>query len=126
MYNLTQEDFQTFKAECQKWLDFFGITEWEIAYRFDYMGCRAQCDANWRSRQCTFSLTTHGQDYDHFDVKKSAFHEVCELLLTDLELTALDDSVPYDERKVQAESARHSIIRRLENSVFRKGAHYAR
>lgn len=126
MYNLTQEDFQTFKAECQKWLDFFGITEWEISYSFEYLENRAESRVHWTGRQCTFCLTTHSPKWDEFDVRKSAFHEVCELLLVVMEHTALDEEIPYSERKGLVESERHAVIRRLENSVFRKGAHYAR
>lgn len=127
MYSLTEDDFQTFKSECQKWLDFFGLTEWEISYRFEYLETgRAESRINWLGRQCVFCLTTHGPDHDHFDVRKSAFHEACELLLVIMERTALDEEIPYNERKGLVESERHAVIRRLENSVFRKGAHHAR
>lgn len=125
MYDLTEEDFQIFKTECQKWLDFFGITEWEISYKFEYMDCRAECRVNWRGRQCILCLTTHRPKWEKFDVRKSAFHEVCELLLTEMEYTALDEEIPYSERKGLVESERHGVIRRLENSVFQKGTHYA-
>lgn len=122
MYALTESDFKLFKLECQKWLSFFGITEWEISYLFESLdGTRAESRVNWRSRQCVFVLTTHSPKADRFDVQKSAFHEVCELLLTELELLAFDDEIPQEARRDMAESARHAVIRRLENSVFAKG-----
>lgn len=126
MYDLTEEDFQIFKAECKKWLDFFGITEWEISYSFEYLESRAESRIHWRGKQCTFCLTTHSPKWDKFDARKSAFHEVCELLLTEMEFTALDEEIPYKERKGLTESARHGVIRRLENSVFRNGISHAR
>jgi hypothetical protein len=29
-----KSDFDIFKAECERWIKFFGLTEWEIDYAF--------------------------------------------------------------------------------------------
>lgn len=121
MFQLSEKDFDIFKSECLKWIDLFGITEWEISFSFEYLeNARAECRINWLGKTCVICLTNFSPKYDKFDIKKSAFHEVCELLLTEMEYISLDEEIPYDERKGLTESARHSVIRRMENSIFKR------
>lgn len=94
-----------------------------VNFAFEHLeSSRAECLVNWTGKSCTIVLGKFPKDdMEIDDVRKSAFHEVCELLLTDMEFTALDEAIPHDERKVLTEVARHGVIRRLENSVFKMG-----
>lgn len=123
MRQLTESDFAIFKAEVEKWIALFGLKDWAVTFDFSPLeNSRAECCVNWHAKA---ALITLGQfprgEVTQDDVRRSAFHEVCELLLTDMEFTALDEAIPYDERKVLTEVARHGVIRRLENSVFKMG-----
>ena len=122
MVELQQRDFEVFVEESKYWLDFFGIKDWSINFRFKELheGFRAECKVNWSGRICYLCLsTTHKEKPSDLEIRKSAFHEVLELLLIDLEYTLLDEKIPTEERKYLAEVQRHSLIRRFENTVFK-------
>ncbi|WP_304048942.1 hypothetical protein [Desulfovibrio piger] len=123
MNQLDNQAFALFKSECQKWIDLLGLKDWSVNFAFEHLeSSRAECLVNWTGKSCTIVLGKFPKDdMEIDDVRKSAFHEVCELLLTDMEFTALDEAIPHDERKVLTEVARHGVIRRLENSVFKMG-----
>lgn len=118
---LQQADFDIFVQECKYWIDFFGIKDWSINYKFKELheNFRAECRVNWSGRVCSLCLSTvwKGEVTD-LDIRRSAFHEVMELLLTDFDHTVLDDKIPLEERKYLAEVQRHSLIRRFENTIF--------
>ena len=121
MQQLTENDFALFKAEAQKWIDLFGLKDWDVTFDFSHLeNSSAECFVNWHAK-C--ALITLGQfprgEVTQDDVRRSAFHEVCELLLSDMEFTALNEEIPHSERKLMTEVARHAVIRRLENSVFK-------
>ena len=115
----TAKDFALFKKECEKWIDFFGLTNWRVVY------CREQYEED---AHAWFSTNSEGMvatialcpDWKHEEVtteqiKKSAFHEVCEMMFSHLQ--DLAQSRYWDPVEYQTE--RHAIIRRLENSVFK-------
>nr|DAE79003.1 MAG TPA: hypothetical protein [Caudoviricetes sp.] len=121
IYELEQRHFDIFKDEARKWINLFGLKDWEIFFRFEEMEDfdRALCRTNWAGKVCNLALARwHSEERTEGDIRKYAFHEVCELLLTEMERIALDEEIPYTERKGLAEAARHGVIRRLENSVF--------
>lgn len=120
MQQLTEKDFTIFKEEAQKWIDTFGLKDWEVTFDFSPLeNSSAECRVNWHAKA---ALLTLGQfprwEVTQDDVRRSAFHEVCELLLSDMEFTALNDEILHAERKLLTEVARHAVIRRLENSIF--------
>lgn len=121
IYELEQRHFDIFKDEARKWINLFGLKDWEIFFRFEETEDfdRALCHTNWAGKVCNLTLARwHSEERTEGDIQKYAFHEVCELLLTEMERIALDEEIPYTERKGLAEAARHGVIRRLENSVF--------
>lgn len=121
MRQLTEGDFALFKAEAEKWIALFGLKDWAVTFDFSPLeNSRAECCVNWHAKA---ALITLGQfprgEVTQDDVRRFAFHEVCELLLSDMEFTALNEEIPHAERKLMTEVARHAVIRRLENSVFK-------
>ena len=117
-YKTTKKDFKEFKAECEKWVGYFGIKDWEITYRSDNDGdCRGSCASDYASRIAIIALGREFSDIpERLEIKKVAFHEVCELLLSPLRLQGEDRFVTKNEM----ESSRHRIIRVLENTLFKE------
>lgn len=115
----TSAQFKIFKAECEKWIKVWGLLDWGVDYRHEYLdGVRGQRASNLDGRLVTLSLGTDWEDtlLNNYEVRKVAFHEVAELLLA--ETHTLGDKRFVSESRI--ESARHTIIRRLENVVFEK------
>ncbi len=116
----TEKHFEIFKIEAEKWIRQFGLTEWEVYYSHSNLrGMKAQCKYNLTGRNATISLSTEYVDdiidYNiESDIKKSAFHEVCELLLGPLE-SMVEQRYALGADDVREET--HRIIRRLENFV---------
>ena len=111
---LTNDDFETFKKECEFWIDFFGLSDWKVIYEFkrinDAFAC---CYSDSIGRCATISLNNGEHEYIT-DIKKAAFHEVCELMLSDMHAYLSDF---YSEGVCQQQT--HYIIRKLENSVYK-------
>ena len=123
---LTETQFEVFKEEAGKWLEFFGLKDWEIRFSFEHNDDfdRARCYTNWLGRICTLELARwQSEERSDEEIRKVAFHEVCELLLAEMENISMDEEVPYSERKGLLETSRHGVIRRLENSVFKQSIH---
>ena len=86
----TAKDFKLFKQECQKWIEYFGLINWRISYfgeqlDVDYAVC--SWDIEGRCASITFSKYI-SEDVEFPNIKKCAFHEVCELFLADLQSLA--------------------------------------
>lgn len=117
-HKTTKKHFEIFKKECAKWIDYFGLKDWEISYWHkqseDHLAYIKYDPVNgW----AIIGLST---DWDSIEptiieVKSSAFHEVAELLLGRLVRCAERRSTTIRE----IEEATHGIIRRMENSVFK-------
>lgn len=119
---LTDKDFQCFKDECQYWINRFGLLDWRVDYTFELLkdDCYARYAGNWEGKTATLTLNKLAfQEVSTDQIRKSAFHEVCELLLLELRNIALDEEIPFEERKWLTTCAAHGVIRRLENSVFK-------
>ena len=117
MYKVTKKDFEVFKAEAQKWVKAFGLFGWEIHYDYDEDNdCRASCTSNKEAMLSIIALSREWPAYKpkRTELKKIAFHEVCELLLAKFRLLAEDRYVNENE----LESERHAIIRVLEHLIF--------
>lgn len=118
-YKTTQREFKIFKAECQKWIAQFGLTQWEVGFHHQENDQHlAWVTINHKSRFCAFYLNKtwrwKNQSPTDHEVKKTAFHEVCELLLHQIrylgECRYLSDS--------EMEPAVHEVIHVLENMIF--------
>lgn len=119
----TTEHFDIFQKEALKWLDFFGLKGWDVHFSHRKLnGDRARIIFNGVGRVATIFLNTHWTEEDGIlftdkDIRKSAFHEVCELLLGRLNQMA---SQRFNLDALDIEEEIHQIIRTLENVVFEK------
>ena len=119
-YKTTKKDFEVFKAECRKWVKYFGLIDWDIYYYHDESDddCRGSCTAENCGKLASVRL---GVVWDYkpkrSELKRVAFHEVCEVLTAPLSIMAYSRYVTPGE----IESATHYIIRVLENTIFERG-----
>jgi len=118
MRKTTKTEFELFKKECQRWIKFWGLTEWEINYRHKEIDREvyAVCYTDIIGMTATLKFNKNIREDLESQPKESAFHEICELLLAKLSTLANDRYSTEDELCV----ASHEIIRRLENCVYNK------
>lgn len=118
-YKTTKAHFELFKKECWKWIEKFGLYDWQYYFFHEDWedGNRATIKYNVKSRAASINLSPiWNTPITNLEVRRSAFHEVMEAMLGDLYL--MGESREFDEALFVGES--HKIIRRLENVVFDK------
>lgn len=117
---INAEDFHLFTLAVSEIRKIFGLLDWEIytilddPERGDSM--RGWMQGNFEDRIATIGLSPDWSGSylkNNFEIAKVAFHEVCELMLSDLGSLA-ERSV----RKGIVDEETHKIIRKLENVVF--------
>lgn len=117
----TKKHFEIFREEFWKWVDFFGMKAWEIRILHEQNeGGLASTWADVRARKATIRLSPDWGDDDPVTedaVRKTAFHEVCELFIWGLgALARARDRNTLDD---EIEEQEHIIIRTLENVIFK-------
>lgn len=122
-FKTTKADFKLFKSEVEYWVEKFHLREWGIRYSHEKSkklpDSLAWVATDWKGRTCTIGLNPDWGPHDivcDFELSRSAFHEVCELLLSDIRSIAHIDICPTQEDEL--DSKVHSIIRRMEWAVF--------
>ncbi len=113
----TAKHFDLFQKEAWKWIRRFGLLNWD--WHFEHVelpGLYAQAEWSITGRNCTLSL---GKDWENIpitneQVRKSAFHEVCEVLLGPMTTLARTRFIGEDDFG----EAAHQVIRILENAVW--------
>ena len=118
-YKATQKDLNIFTSEAQKWIRKFGLLDWEIHYGYDDDNdCRASCTANKEGMIAMLYLSRAWNTYKpkQEEIRKMAFHEVCELLMSKFRLAAEQRYTTDNE----LETERHAIIRVLENVLYNR------
>jgi len=116
----TKADFEYFKKCCQKWIDFWGLYQFNFEYfhedRDETVPARASYESYHSSQGINIYLST---DWEVSITKEKidlcAFHEITELLLVPLRAKAF-----YSFAHQEIEHDTHEIIRRLENCVFKR------
>ena len=120
----THKHFEIFKEECEKWIKMFGLTNWCVRYyhKKDSDGSTfSQTKYAYSGKAVDVCLNINWpndipQSKVAFELKQSAFHEVCEILLYPIRYLAecryLTDS--------EIDPEIHNIIRTLENVVWSK------
>ena len=115
-YKTTKKDFADFKKECEKWIAYFGLIDWQVHFDHEERNdCRAAIYYDCSGKVCTITLNTIWTHSAPGGMKKLAFHEVCELLLGPLSEHA---GAVYNHGIVQEQV--HTVIRRLENTIFKE------
>lgn len=122
MKKTTQKQFNEFRAEVKKWLEFFGLEkQWNVHVALEKIPeeAVANCSTNHRGKIARIVLNTEypQEDYDQASMRKVAFHEVCELLLA--ELTGMV-GWRYNIDEADVQSATHRVIRNLESTIFER------
>ena len=114
----SKKDYELFQKECRKWINIFGLLDWEpyFLHGFRENGDWAWCNYSPTSRGVTFALNKDWKEdkVTNEEIKITAFHEVAELLIGPLYACARYRFLTED----RIEEAAHSIIRTLENVVY--------
>lgn len=125
-----KEKIDYFKKEVFRFIDFFGLIDWEV-YVFEQdkredslASCRwhgispeLNGEGNGKNASICFGIKwIKDPQTTKLELSKSAFHEVTELLLANLSDYSNNNSIIISQREIENEI--HSIIRRLENRVF--------
>lgn len=118
MSKTTKAHFELFQEECRKWIDFFGLKDWEVNYEHKAdKDNLAGAYINLEGKIATFHLAIgwYSKPND-YEVRKCSFHEVCEVLLGRLQILAEKRFTTLSEINESV----HDVIRRLENTLFEK------
>jgi len=114
----TEKDFQIFKKKAVYWIEKLGLKNWRVVYEHSLVRDEgvAHNYSYLPGMVCTLTLSTEydADDYSEYSIRRSAFHEVIELLLARLCICGKSRFVTADE----LEESRHEIIRVLENVMF--------
>jgi hypothetical protein len=117
----TAEHFEMFIDEAKKWIGIFGLVGWRVIFCHEDLDSHAECWTKWNARIARLELSkSWAEDPKEELIRRSAFHEVCELLFDPLLMQASNCNLGTDQREIEMERARHSIIRTLENAVWEK------
>ena len=124
----TEQKIKFFKTECQRFIDFFGLYEWQVFFKAHDLNeyARAMCSASGYidnhqgdGQQSTISYDEEwisDKQTEPMEISMCAFHEVLELMLMKLRYFAANNELIIQEREVDEEI--HRVIRRLENKVY--------
>ena len=117
MSKTTQADFVAFCNEASKWLERLGVVDYETCFKHvEEMDSVAGAEFHTQNRWAVLKLCKDWGDTlkNRYEVRKSAFHEVLELLLGDLRTLCGTDNVGDDD----ADREIHRVIRVMENVFF--------
>lgn len=120
-YLTTEEHFDIFKKECNRWAREYELGDWDlrIFHETDMNDSRASVWINSQDRVAYVYLSREWDvEPDELLVKRSAFHEVWEIILGDIQCVGKSRYITES----QFASAVHGVVRRMENCVFDK--HY--
>ena len=111
------QDYHTFEGAVLDEIEAWGLTEWDV--RFDHEpreGQDAWCGYEYEQKQVCFGLTDDISDSEYSEkfLKKLAFHEVCELLISELITLARMRTISSEDLT----RAAHCVIMRLQNRIF--------
>lgn len=114
----SKKDFELFKQECQKWIDYFGLKDWYVIYKHDYCTLeRANAEFYANSQDCVIEIILGKDVSDNYNVSVCAFHEVVEGMLLG-RLSSLTDS-RFNVTPNVVEKEMHHIVRVLENTILK-------
>lgn len=117
MPRTTKGDFAFYQHEVKYWTDYFGLISWELFFSHQKDG-KSLASVGWdrETGNAVFSLATSWGKLSPINEKtlsQSAFHEACELLLSELQ-----NMGTYFVKASEVNRAIHEVVRRLENTIF--------
>jgi len=115
-----KKHFKVFKKECKKLIGSLGLFDWELCFTHNDLDCRGNCHTQIPGFMCKLNLGVdwgEGQEYKitNKDIKRTAFHEVLHLLLTEIRGCANDRYMNIQEY----DEIEHRTIRRIENFLMK-------
>ena len=120
---LTAKHFKLFEDEVKKWVDRFNLNDTFLLIRHSNLnGMLGELNYSYKARTATIFLAKKPKypiitNMVESEIKKTAFHEVCELLLIRIGVLAEDRS--WDQAEFESET--HAVIARLENYLKPEG-----
>lgn len=121
MAKTTATHFKTFRTEAQRWRREFGLTAWDVGYfhiksEGEDGGSLAGVarDASAYSASVVLNREWGDTPVTAHNLKKTAFHETCHILLARMVALANGRSTTGE----QIDEAEHEIIGRLETAMF--------
>ena len=121
MPKTTEEHFRIFIEECELWLDKFNLRNYDLTYSHsdadDEKDACSWCKSEDRFKSAILGLTKSWDDFcpNEYQIRKFAFHEVCELLFSASEFI-MQSRFSITEENINA--VKHELINRLINGVF--------
>ena len=122
----TDQKIKYFVSECQRFIEFFGLYEWQITYCQHGLQdeARAMCvtsgivnNVEGDGQQATLSYDIEWiNESDKEEISICAFHEVMELMFTKLRDYSTNNMYIVTWREVDDEF--HRVIRRFENKIY--------
>ncbi len=120
-YATTKKDFERFKRECRGWINVFGLKGWEFTFLHDRCVDEedtAMCQYSWQNRYVFLMLNKVWLNpVSALEIRRAAFHEVCELLFVRLGELAEERFIEKRELKEEV----HNLVRTFENAFFDLG-----
>lgn len=117
---ISKELFDIFVTTFRDYVQQFGLHDWRVEIiQTPVTETPVEYCMDIRRRYCLLKVATE-LDYDVTaeDMKRLAFHEICELLVADLEMTVNYEKIPVEERRELASKYSQALIRRLEHIFF--------
>lgn len=116
----TAKHFKVFKKEVEKWIPLLGVIDWRIV--IEHRDCpTGKKNCAWSSidssaKSCVVALSKDWSDNKIIrdTIKRSAFHEVCEVRFSDLDDMLTDRGYPQEK----VDNLIHGIIYNLENVLY--------
>lgn len=115
----TDKDYKIFQEEAKYWIRYFGLYSYRFSFSHQEIGdgsCAAsQVNKDRSNKCCVLALEINWKDnkVSDFEIRKSAFHEVLEIMFWEIGDLLHSNVGEFVERK-----ALHEIIRIMENTVF--------
>lgn len=118
-FKTTKADFAYFVERCRYWIEEFQLNdhEWDFEHKL-CDDCLAEFKYDREQRHVTMRLNTNWDDdaVTRDELNKTAFHEICEAMLFDVEDLAWARATP-DERN----AARHATVNRIYRAMHEEG-----
>jgi len=116
--------FPAFRNEAEKWITRLGLIGWQVRIMCatseeysDLSDSRAICRICRQGRQADIILNAQWDESPNdYLVRRTAFHEVLELLIFRMQALAFDPKASEEDWEEES----HAVIRTLENAVFNR------
>ena len=120
----TKADFELFCKESERWIDIFGLKDWEVKFSHlknsngkDYSYFNSNCENRTVMLElCDKWPKRYSPEKTNNEIKLCAFHEVCHIFLETLASCARTRHILPHE----IDEAGHGIIRTLERVLYPK------